>query len=36
MYGGNLRYEFVGGGGGVLIFGGAYAWRRVFCEFFGI
>ena len=38
MYGGKFALRVCGGGGGVggLIFGGAYAWRRVFSEFFGI
>ena len=35
MYGGKFALRVCGGGGG-LIFGGAYAWRRVFSEFFGI
>ena len=34
MYGGKFALRVCGGGG--LIFGGAYAWRRVFSEFFGI
>ena len=37
MYGGKFALRVCGGGGvGGLIFGGAYAWRRVFSEFFGI
>ena len=32
MYGGKFALRVCGGGGG-LIFGGAYAWRRVFSEF---
>ena len=33
MYGGKFALRVCVGG---LIFGGAYAWRRVFSEFFGI
>ena len=36
MYGGKFALRVWGAGGGGLIFGGAYAWRRVFSEFFGI
>ena len=36
MCGAKSALRVCGGGGGGRIFGGAYAWRRVFSEFFGI